>query len=175
MYFINLSDHKNGSVHTFNIQLSALCLRRLKPYFNRCEVLPQRHMRHSSAQPGSYFSLNIVCICSHISQEATFTHDQLDASFKSEMWRTESVLVPLKVGIYPNSTFWRWAWSTRDKNEIFLPWIFVNTPCDIQTCTCRQPQSQFVSIPYINLLDSSPMHKYSTKKQFQICCYPKVK
>lgn len=137
-------------------------------------MLPQPDIRHSSAQPGSYFSLNVICICTHVSQEATFTHDQWDASFKSEMWRTASMLVPLKVGIYSHSTFWRWAWFTRDKNEMFLPWIIVNTSCNAQTCTCRQSQLQFISIPYINLLDSSPTHKYSTKKQLQTSYYPKV-
>lgn len=30
-----------------------------------------------------------------------------------------------------------------------------------------QPHSQFISVPYINLFDSSPMCKYSTKKQMQ--------
>lgn len=94
-------------------------------------------------------------------------HDQLVANFKSERHSTASILVSLKAGIYPHSTFWRLAWLTRDKNEIFLPWIFVNTPCDTQTCTCMQSQSQFISIPYINLFDSSPMRKYPTKKQMQ--------
>lgn len=121
-------------------------------------------IRNSSAQLGSYFSLHIIYIHTHISQEVTFMHDQLVASFKSERHSTASILVSLKAGIYPCSTFWR---LTRDKNEIFLPWIFVDTPCDIQTCTCMQSQSQFISIPYINLFDSSPMHKYSTKKQMQ--------
>lgn len=70
----------------------------------------------------------------------------------------------LKAGTYPHSSLWRLAWLTRDKNEIFLPWIFVNTHCGKQMCTCMQSKSQFISIPYINLSDSS-MCKYSTKKQ----------
>lgn len=68
--------------------------------------------------------------------------------------------------MYPHISFWRLAWLTTDKIEIFLPWIFVNTPCDTQMCTYIQSKSQFISIPYINLFDSS-VCKYSTKKQMQ--------
>lgn len=128
-------------------------------------MLPLSDIRNSTAQLGPYFSLHIIYICAHISQEVTFMYDQLVASFKAERHSTASILVSLKAGIYPCSTFWRLVWLTRDKNKISFPWIFVNAPCDTQTCTCMQSQSHFISVPYINVFDSSPMCKYPMKKQ----------